>query len=168
MKRTRLVGEREGLSHKGLGTGKDGHPRVWLRGNLVSCIFDRSGQNNVWLTGMAGGKRGLEQEFQVCPAYCGTELPSQCSVSVTGWFLEDDFSTLPGFPRCLGQHLETQPVPRGDLSTCAWLETPQLLWGQRAGARVKDKEVAPAPPAPVMTCPGVFSEEIFHKAGPYS
>lgn len=70
-----------------------------------------------------------------------------------------------GFPRCLWQHLETQPVPGGGLST--WLETPELLWGQGAGARVKDEEVAGAAPAPVMPCHGNFSEEIFHKAGPF-
>lgn len=36
----------------------------------------------------------------------------------------------------------TQPLPRGYLSTCGWLETPELLWGKGIGAWVKDKEVA--------------------------
>lgn len=53
-KNERLVGEREGLSPEELGTGRDDHPSVWLRVDLVSCILDRSGKNNVWLTGMVG------------------------------------------------------------------------------------------------------------------
>lgn len=104
---------------------------------------------------------------EVCPACSDTELPSQCLVAVTGWLLKYDFSMFLVFPRCLWQHLETQPVPRENLSMCGWLETPELLWGQGAGSRVKDKKVACAAPAPVRPCHGDFSEEIFHKAGPY-
>lgn len=117
---------------------------------------------------MAGGKwfgAGIPGWTQkVCPAYSGTELPSQCLVAVTGCLLKYDFS-YPWLPQMPVAASGDPACARGGLST--WLETPELLWGQGAGARVKDEEVAGAAPAPVMPCHGNFSEEIFHKAGPF-
>lgn len=99
---------------------------------------------------------GLEQE--VSPAYAGIEVPASV-VSVTGWLPKCDFSTLLGFPKCLWQHVETQPVPWGDL---------RVVGDTRAALGPRSwYQGAHAPPAPVVPCHGDFTEEIFHKAGLY-